>query len=476
MISTRFPRKESGSILLGLRPAQVALIAVAVGMTVLGLLGQVQSVTRTLMLTSGPLVGIAAMTPIEGMPAYRWLMLRTLDIVRRARGRNSYRVNLVRPSRLADLHLPGQVAVLRLMDQRSRIGVLHDPRLKRLTAVARVLGPAHLLQDSEEQDRRVVEYGRLVAGLCRGGRRIARAQILERTLPDAADGLVVWARSRCLDPATPAGSIYQDLLDRAAPAPARHETLIGLSLDLVAVAKEIRKHGGGLVGAAKVLEAEARAFQGTLVAAGVNGRWLSAGEIAAVVRTAFDPAAAGKIEQRSGSLPTSAALPMAIDVAWDHVRTDSSYQRVYQVDEWPRIHVTSGFLSPLLLRPGIRRTFSIVMQPIPVSKALRDARRDRVERVTDRATRSRIGQIETEQDRQTDADVAQRERDLAEGHADVRWVGLLAVSADSLDELDDACAQMELAASQAMLDLRRVVGQQAEAFVAAALPFCAGIE
>lgn len=475
MISTRFPRKESGSILLGLRPAQVALIAVAVGTTMLGLLSQSHSLTRTLMLTTGPLFGVAAMTPIEGMPAYRWLMLRALDTVRRARGRNSYRVDLLRPSRLADLHLPGQIGLLRLMDQRSRIGVLHNCQSKRLTAVARVLGPAHLLQDHEEQDRRVVEYGRLMAGLCRSG-RIARAQILERTLPDAADGLAVWARSRGLDPTSPAGSIYQGLLDRAAPTPARHETLIGLSLDLVAVAKEIRKHGGGLVGAAQVLEAEARAFQGSLVSAGVNGRWLTAAEIAGVVRTAFDPVAAGRVEQRSASLPIAAGLAMAIDVEWDHIHTDSAYQRVYQVDEWPRIHVTSGFLSPLLLRPGIRRTFSVVMQPISVTKALRDARRDRVERVTDRATRSRIGQIETEQDRQTDADVAQRERDLAEGHSDVRWVGLLAVSADSLDELDDACAQMELAASQAMLDLRRVVGQQAEAFVAAALPFCAGIE
>ena len=475
MISTRFPRKESGSILLGLRPAQVALIAVAVGTIVFGLLGQADSFTRSVMLALGPLIGVAATALIDRMPAYRWVGLRALDRIRHARGRNSYRVGLLRPSRLADIHLPGLMEALCLIDHRSRIGVLHDSRSKRLTAVARVLGPAHLLQDRDEQDRRVVEYGRLVAGLCRGG-RIARAQILERTLPDAADGLAVWARSRRLDPTTPAGSIYQDLLDRAAPAPARHETLIGLSLDLGAVSKDIRKHGGGLTGAGHVLEAEARAFQASLVSAGVNGRWLSAAEIAAAVRTAFDPASAGKIEPRSTSVPIGAAMPLAIDVEWDHVRTDSAYQRVYQVDEWPRIHVTSGFLSPLLLKPGIRRTFSIVMQPIPVAKAIRDARKDRVERVTDRATRSRIGQIETEHDRQIDADVDQRERDLAEGHADVRWVGLLAVSADSLDELDDACSQMELAASQAMLDLRRVVGQQAEAFVAAALPFCSGIE
>jgi hypothetical protein len=116
------------------------------------------------------------------------------------------------------------------------------------------------------------------------------------------------------------------------------------------------------------------------------------------------------------------------------------------------------------------------MQPIPVARALRDARRDRVERVTDRATRKRIGQLETEEDRQVDSDVAQRERDLAAGHGDVRWVGLLVVSADTEDLLDDACGQIEVAASQALLDLRALVGQQAEGFLAAALPFGTGLE
>jgi hypothetical protein len=117
----------------------------------------------------------------------------------------------------------------------------------------------------------------------------------------------------------------------------------------------------------------------------------------------------------------------------------------------------------------------LVLQPIAIGKALRDARRDQVERVTDRATRAKIGQLETEQDRQLDADVAQREKDLAAGHGDVRWIGLLAVSADDEQSLDDACTEMEIAASQALLDLRRLVGQQVEGFLAAALPFGVGL-
>ena len=103
----------------------------------------------------------------------------------------------------------------------------------------------------------------------------------------------------------------------------------------------------------------------------------------------------------------------------------------------------------------------------------RDATRSSASR--DRATRSRIGQLETEEDRQLDADVAQRERDLAAGHGDVRWIGLLVVSADTEEALDEACMEIEIAASQAFLDLRRLVGQQLEGFMAAALPLGVGL-
>jgi hypothetical protein len=245
-------------------------------------------------------------------------------------------------------------------------------------------------------------------------------------------------------------------------------------VDLDAVSRDVRRHGGGISGAMAVLDSEARAFQTTLAAAGVGGCWLNASDLAMSLRVAFDPAATHTIPGPD-TFDAADAGPLAVDDFWDHLRTDSSFHRVYVVSEWPRIRTTASFLSPLLLKPGIRRTFSLVLQPIPIGKALRDARRHQVERITDRATRSKIGQLETEEDRQLDADVAQREKDLAAGHGDVRWIGLVAVSADSEEALDEACMEIEIAATQALLDLRRLVGQQVEGFIAAALPFGVGL-
>ncbi|MEV0283493.1 SCO6880 family protein [Kribbella sp. NPDC050820] len=472
-LSTRFPRPERNAVLLGLRPVQVTLLLISVVAATLSVVSQLSAVGKLGGLTAAGMCAVVAFARVEDLPVYRWLILRGLHVLRSMRGQHAFRAHVMQPRRHGHLQLPGEGGALRILTSGSGIGVVHDPRRRRLIAVAKIEGPAHLLQNSDEQDRRVTAYGRLIAGLCQG-HRIARAQILERTLPDPGDELTEWARKRHVDPSTPAGAIYTDLLEQAAPAAAKHETLFSFAVDLDAVSREVRKHGGGLTGATAVLESEARAFQSALAAAGVVGCWLSAGDLAMSLRVAFDPAATRTIPSPD-HLDAADAGPLGVDGAWDHLRTDSSLHRVYVVTEWPRVRTTPSFLSPLLLKPGIRRTFTLVLQPIPMAKALRDARRHQVERVTDRATRSKIGQLETEDDRQLDADVAQRERDLAAGHGDVRWLGLLVVSADTAEALDDACMEIEIAATQALLDLRRLVGQQVEGFLAAALPFGIGL-
>jgi hypothetical protein len=54
----------------------------------------------------------------------------------------------------------------------------------------------------------------------------------------------------------------------------------------------------------------------------------------------------------------------------------------------------------------------------------------------------------------------------------LRYSGLIAVTAPTQAELDTAVAAVEQAAIQASCETRRLVGQQAQAFSAAALPLC----
>jgi hypothetical protein len=148
---------------------------------------------------------------------------------------------------------------------------------------------------------------------------------------------------------------------------------------------------------------------------------------------------------------------------------------VYWVAEWPRAEVTASFLQPLVLMPGVRRCLSITAEPLPVTRALRDIRRAKVEHAADVAQRARLGQIHDEAAAGEADDVVRRERDLADGHADLRFAGLLTVSAPSEAELGEACGRLEQAAAQSQCDLRRLYGQQGQAFAAGALPLARGL-
>jgi hypothetical protein len=124
----------------------------------------------------------------------------------------------------------------------------------------------------------------------------------------------------------------------------------------------------------------------------------------------------------------------------------------------------------MVFRPGVRKTLSITATPVPTAAAMREIRRSKVEYATDASQKARIGSIADLSDAAEWSDVIDRERALLNGHADIRFTGLIAVTAPSADELDAAVAEMERAAVQCGCETRRLVGQQARAYAGAALP------
>ena len=134
--------------------------------------------------------------------------------------------------------------------------------------------------------------------------------------------------------------------------------------------------------------------------------------------------------------------------------------------------VHPGFLSPVLLSSGILRAFSLICTPLRTDQAARDIRRKKTEYISDAAQRARIGQIEDAGQTAEYHDVLQQEADLTAGHGVLRYTGLISVSSDTLPELEAAVAAIEQAAIQASCETRKLVGQQAVAFTASALPLC----
>jgi hypothetical protein len=469
----KFSRLTRRGVLLGLSVAQL----VTLGIGGLSLLAAFYGGAGMLLAYTAPvwlLAVVLTWVPIAGRPMVEWLPVACWWLWRSTCGQLLYRRRIVKPRPAGSLALPGDMARLREhLDPETGACMIHDPRQATLTVVTEVTHPAFILLDAGEQERRVTSWGRVLATVCRSG-RIATLQVLERTLPDSGSGLAEWWAEHGTDDGSWAATTYRELIERAGPAGERHATTVSLSLDMKVAARQIRTAGGGIRGAAAVLRPELATLTAALRSADLTpSGWLGPGQVAVILRSAYDPAVAATLE-RHGRLgqELAAAGPVAVTETWGNLRTDSAWHTVLWVSEWPRSLVYPGFLAPVLLSTGIQRSVSLIYTPMRSDQAARDIRKKKVEHISDAAQRARIGQIEDAAQTAEYLDVLQQEADLTAGHGVLRVSGLISVSAPSLDELEAAVAAIEQASIQASCETRRLVGQQAVAFTAAALPLC----
>src|SRR4051794_36962116 len=415
-----------------------------------------------------------AFVGVGGRKIVEWLPVVTRWLWRSTGGQLLFRRRIVKPRPVGTLALPGDAARLRQwFDPDSGAVMVHDPHQSTLTAIVGGTHPAFILLHPLEQQRRVTSWGRVLATACRSG-RIASVQVMERTLPDSGKGLAQWWSQHGRQDSSWTSTTYGELIDRAGPAGERHASTVSIALDMKAAGRAIRAAGGGTRGAAAVLRQEMSTMTAALRAADLTpSGWLEAGDLAVILRSAYDPVVAGALE-RHGDLGRDLATagPVAVTENWSSVRSDSAHHCVLWISEWPRSLVYPGFLALVLLSSGVPRTFTLLYTPMRTDQAARDIRKKKTEYISDAAQRQRIGQIEDAQQSAEYSDVFQQEADLTAGHGLLRTTGRIAVSAQDPDELERAVADIDQAAIQASCETRRLWGQQAQAFAAASLPLC----
>lgn len=471
LTAVKFSRLARRGVLLGLSGAQLSLLGFGAFVLVFALYvgggGSLLYVVPVLALCAG-----ASFVSVGGRKVVEWLPIVSGWTRRSAADQLVFRRRVVKPRPAGTLALPGDAARLRQwLDPETGAVMVHDPHGATLTAIVGVSHPAFVLLDPAEQQRRVTAWGRVLATACRSG-RLAGLQVMERTLPDSGKGLSEWWSQHGRADGSWTAETYAELVDRAGPAGERHASTISISLNLKAAGRAIRAAGGGNRGASAVLRQEMATIGAALRSADLtpNG-WLAPGDLALILRSAYDPVVAGALERR-GDLGRDLATagPVAVSEMWSHLRSDSAHHCVLWISEWPRSLVYPGFLAPVLFSSGVRRTFSLLYTPMRTDQAARDIRKKKTEYISDAAQRQRIGQIEDAQQSAEYADVLQQEADLTAGHGVLRCTGLIAVSAGDLDKLERAIADIEQAAIQASCETRRLWGQQAQAFATAALP------
>ncbi|MGW1539764.1 SCO6880 family protein [Streptomyces sp. NPDC002309] len=473
--TVKFPHRSRRGVLLGLTVPQL-IVAGLTGLLLLAVILTLGVVGALQLLPLWAVIALLVFVRHRGRALADWAPIVTRYALRRMRGQLVWLTRpSLRPTREGLLHLPGTAASLRVATAPDgTYGAVHNPHTGTLTAVVKVSSRAYALLDPGTQQANVGGWGRALAALARTG-QIARIQVIERTVPDSGDALRRYWEEHGRPDTSMAGTIYNELIQGAGPAAAPHEAYVAVALDTKAARRLINRAGGGLTGAFSVLAQLTSTFEQAARTAGLTPTgWLTAREIAAVVRTAYDPKALSTLDRWSAAgrpeAEPAAAGPVVVVEKADHIATDSAVHATYWVENWPRTETSAGFLHQLLFTGGVRRTLSLSYEPKNLNAALRDVQRKKSTVIADAAERARRGQVDSEADSIEYQDIKTRERQLIAGHADVALTGLLTVSADTEDELRTACAVVETAAVGAQLDLRPLTWQQAEAFTAAALP------
>lgn len=479
-----FGPRDRRTLLLGMRAPQLVLLSVGAGALLIGFLSQSRYGVPLGVLTCVAAL-ILAVAPVQGRPLVDWVRPVSNFLYGRVTGQGSYLGGpwaLHSPSQgMRDLSLPGTASRVRVRafdTPHGEVAVIRQG--SRWTAVLQVTAPAYPLADRATQHERVSAWGSLLAQLGQEGSRLAAIQWLERTIPDSGRGLDDWWRSKGVRSAKSAKD-YERLIAAAGPAATRHETFVAVSIDERRCRRAVRAAGGGPEGISQVLMNELSWVETGLRRCDVQVvSWLGPMDLGRLVRTQYDPLSTQSIDNRGKTglgrgVRLSAAGPMAARSTFSHYRTDSGVHATYWIASWPRMQVQAAWLYPLLVLGGVRRTVSVTAEPIPPSQSFREVRSAKVQKLTDEAQREKFGQIESAQDDEEHAAVLRRERELVHGHVEYRFSGYVTVSAANESELEEACAQIEQAAVRSVLEVRRVYGEQDQAFVAAALPLTRGV-
>jgi hypothetical protein len=443
-------------------------------------------------LTACVLAAAATFAPVGGRSLEQWLPVLLAFSVRRARG--THRFASPAPARGRVVQLLGTrrprwaetepappagldgVRILTATHRDRSLGALSERGGRRLTAVLACRVGAFTLLDPEAQERRLARWGLVLAGA--GGGAIRRLQWIERTAPAQGDELARWMHTE-RDPSVPRGAAmlesYLELISTSTRVAQEHEVLLAVQVD----AGRVRERGRDAVVRA-LIESTERVAQGLEAAEVTVLGALGPDPIARTLRTAYDPYCRGELTALEGADPErdgpeeTGAWPLATRERWDHYESDGALHATYWISGWPRVEVSPVFMDPLLGRSGAVRTVAVSFEPIAIERSTREVEAAVTRDRADRELRARFGQSETARQRQGAAATVRREAELAAGHREVRLTGFVTVSGRDRDELRQSSAEVLEQAARARLELRRLYGQQADAFTFT-LPLCRGL-
>lgn len=329
------------------------------------------------------------------------------------------------------------------------------------TLVFRCRADGETLADPAVVDTWVAQWGTFLSSLAHEPGLVAAAVVVD-TAPDPGTRLAAEVEGNA-DPDAPAlaKAVMAEVVETYPAASSENTAYLTVTYSGVGISRRSRS-------VADIVTEASRRAPGLSTGLAASGAGtvepMTATELAAVVRVAYDPAG-NPVETRPS---WDDAGPTAAEESWASYRHDSGISATWSMTLPPSGAVPSDVLSPLLApHPDfVRKRVAMLYRPHTPSTAAAIAERD-VQTAAFTATggRGRVTAAATQRMRATERSAAE----VAQGAGVTRFALLVTVTVADAAELPQAATTAENLASTARLRLRRCYGSQAAAF-AATLP------
>jgi hypothetical protein len=463
-------RRSRGMGLMGLGPTQTLLVLGAIT----GLIISATVDFRALVVTALPCLGVLGLVLLrwDGVPLMAGLQQRLRWLVGRSRRHTSLRAGVMAAGEHA-WALPGVLAATELLaveDPAGEFGLVYNRRLGTMTATLRCAATSTWLADQDQSASWVSNWGSWLASL--GYLPIVKwVAVTVESAPDPGSRLSDYV-SRRIVPHSPASAqrVLRQLVDASPAAAADVETRVSITFNPAASPSRPRDLNEAVEEIRRTLPGLADSLGGCGLT--VLGR-ANAGQLAAIVRTAFDPTARGVVTRLLSGQPSQdlshwldweSSGPVMAEEHVDRYQHDSGVSVSWAWHEAPRQNVHADVLARLLSPGPYPKRVSILYRPLPAGEAARTVERE-VNAAAFRAAYNRAQRRD-----ESARDHADRERALqtAREEAVGAGVGLMSmfvtVTVTDPDDLGRAVADIESRADVAKIRLRRLRAAQAAGF------------
>jgi hypothetical protein len=482
-------RKERAGWIIGLTLVQ-AFVCVGLAVPVIlalaaGRFGQA--------LVLGGLCGAAAalvVVPVRGRPALHWLGHLLLYRVGIVLGWSRWQSRAVagQATDLDEPDLPGVLARLRFPDgpplrDVGRVCLIHDTVEGRWGATARLTHAGVGMLSDAQCERLANRLGNLLLSI--GHREVIdRMSLLVRTVPDDGADYQAWRTEHDVPDAPALARQATEELDRLVGAVSvRHEVFVTLSGTEDALRRPAAAAGGGVAGRAAVLYRVLDGLEDKLKSLGATSvKWLSGPELAAAIRTGFNPATAANFAARRHHAGGNAGVRWATA---GPVHAPAPTARAYHHDGFatvsysvlmPESGTVFGSLGGLLAvkTAGERRSLAIHYETLSQHRSRKAVRRLRFRTGVVRDWKSSKGFNSGAAEVREAGGARAQEHAVAAGHGIVRFAVAAAVTIPDTWNVEDHAAKLENNIAGRFQLLRMELAQDA-GFVAAVLPVGVGL-